>query len=338
MFLKKYKFFISVSFLLFCAWGVFAQKAPEWYLHQSVVYPSDFYITAVGEGDTREEAETAALASISLYFQTTTEVCNDLLKRYNETERGDEYSVFKNTQISEKARVTSQSEFFGVQFAQGFIVDKKFTTLAFIERDGAFEVYSQRIKLNEATMRSLLLLAEDYNNPLFGYEAASLGLPVAELTKELVKMARLVKKVSPSYFAETEILFERIKNAYNISKSNLIFKIDVENDYEEMILRTLSDLLEDNGYAVSQKNGVCLLPVKVTVDKTETSAGVFLYCGLSVNVATGTGDVIFSYSRNFPKKGAPSEAMAYRRAYQEISRELQATFMSEFEEKIHIKN
>lgn len=315
-----------------------AGKIPEWYEQQAVVYPPDFYITAVGEGKTREEAETAALATISLYFQTTTDVCNDLLKRYNETERGDSYSVFKDTQITEKARVTSQSEFFGVQFAQGFVVDKKFTTLAFIERASAFDVYNQRIKTNVTTLRSLLLIAEDYNNPIFGFEAASQGLPVVELTEQLVKMARLTKKVDSNYFAEAESLFERMKNAYQISKSNLIFKISVENDFENMILRTISDLLEDGGYSVSQTNGVCTLPVKVTVDKNQSSGGTFLYCGLIVNLATGTGEKIFSYSRNFRKKGAPTEQMAYRRAYQEIQKELQASFMPEFEEKIRLKN
>lgn len=313
------------------------QKIPEWYEHQAVVYPPAFYITAVGEGKTREEAETAALATISLYFQTTTDVCNDLLKRYNENERGDSYSVFKDTQITEKARVTSQSEFFGVQFAQGFVVDKKFTTLAFIERASAFDVYRQRINTNLATIKSLLLIAEDYNNPIFGFEAAAQGLPVVNLTEQLVKMARLTKKVDSNYFAEAEIFFERMKNAYQISKSNLIFKISVENDFEGMILRTLSDLLEDGGYSVSQTNGVCTLPVKVTVDKNQSSGGTFLYCGLVVNLATGTGEKIFSYSRNFPKKGAPTEQMAYRRAYQAIQKELQDSFMAEFEQKIRIR-
>ena len=314
-----------------------AQKIPEWYEHQAVVYPPDFYITAVGEGKTREEAETAALSTISLYFQTTTDVCNDLLKRYNETERGDSYSVFKDTQITEKARVTSQSEFFGVQFAQGFVVDKKFTTLAFIERESAFEVYDQRIKMNVATLRSLLPIAENYNNPIFGFEVASQGIPVVELTEQFVKMARLTKKVDGGYFAEAESLFERMKNAYQISKANLIFKISVENDFEDMILRTLSDLLEGGGYSVSQTNGVCALPVKVTVDKNQSSGGTFLYCGLVVNLETGTGEKIFSYSRNFSKKGAPTEQMAYRRAYQAIQKELQDSFMAEFEQKIRIR-
>ena len=132
-----------IFFSLYLAASVFAQKAPDWYLHQNVVYPSDRYITAVGEGSNRNQAENAALATMSLYFQTNTDVCNDLIKRYNEREGNNQYTFSKSTQITERAKITSQAEFFGVQFAQGFVVDGKFTTLAYIERDEAFAVYKQ---------------------------------------------------------------------------------------------------------------------------------------------------------------------------------------------------
>ncbi len=325
-----------IFFSLYLAASVFAQKAPDWYLHQNVVYPSDRYITAVGEGSNRNQAENAALATMSLYFQTNTDVCNDLIKRYNEREGNNQYTFSKSTQITERAKITSQAEFFGVQFAQGFVVDGKFTTLAYIERDEAFAVYKQRIDINTNTLRSFLMVAEDFNNPIFGVEAAAEGLPVADLTEQLVKMARIVKKVDASYFREAESMCERIRTAYQVCKTNLIFQIDVDNDYEDMISRTISDLLEDNGYAVSTLNGVCTLPVKVTVEKDSLPAGIFLYCGIVINIATGTGDTVFSYSRNFPKKGAKTEQMAYRRAYQEIQKELESTFMQEFSQKVHL--
>ena len=35
---------------------------------------------------------------------------------------------------------------------------------------------SERIKINLATLRSLLLVAEDHNNPIFGFEAASISV------------------------------------------------------------------------------------------------------------------------------------------------------------------
>lgn len=325
---------ILFLFLFLCSSFIFA-TVPEWYEHQEVVYPSDFYITAVGEGDNRESAETNALATISLYFQTTSDICNNLIKNFNEVEKGDFYSFSKSTSIQERAKITSQAEFFGVQFAKGFIVDGKYTTLAYIDRENAFSVYEQKIKNNTSIIESLMITAEDYNNPLLGFEAAKSAKPIAELNTQLLKMARLTKKVESSYFEEDNQFIQRTFSAYEISKQNRIFYITVKNDYQGMIKRVISDLLEDEGYNISEVNGICEIPIEITVDKESNDIGVFLYCGLVINIATGTGDVIFSYSRNFGKKGAKTESAAYKRAYQDIEKEIRTTFISEFNKKIN---
>ena len=49
--------FVLVCFLL--SFSVFSaeKKVPDWYEHKEVVYPGEFYISAIGEGITKEEAE-----------------------------------------------------------------------------------------------------------------------------------------------------------------------------------------------------------------------------------------------------------------------------------------
>ena len=101
-----------------------------------------------------------------------------------------------------------------------------------------------------------------------------------------------------------------------------------------MIYTTISSLMEESGYAVSKYNGVCTIPVKITVEKTESSSGIFLYCGLVVKIADGTGKDFFSYSRTFPKKGGKTERQAYNRAYQVIQEELKNSFIQEFSERL----
>ena len=93
-------------------------------------------------------------------------------------------------------------------------------------------------------------------------------------------------------------------------------------------------VIENNGYVLSQTDGVCSIPVKIKVNKEETVAGIFLYCGISIEGKTGTGQSFFSYSRTFPKKGAKSESFAYIRAFQDIQKELENSFIQEFNAKI----
>ena len=66
-------------------------KVPEWYEHRATLYPDGFYISAVGEGDSKLEAETSALATISMYFNITTEVSNELERKMREYD-GKNYS------------------------------------------------------------------------------------------------------------------------------------------------------------------------------------------------------------------------------------------------------
>ena len=330
---KKFYFIFCLFVLPFFAFTA-ENRIPDWYEHKEIVYPSEFYISAIGEGLTKEEAEINAIAQISLYFNTTTAVSNELVKKYSEVESENYYDFYSSTQIQEKSNISSNAEFFGVQFDNYFYLDGKYYTLAYIERSSAFDVYNQRIKINTAKLENLLLVAEDYNNPILGIYAAEKGVVIAEVTSELLKMARIVKKVNDSYFLETENFIQRIYSALEICKQNLVFTLTVENDYEDMVYLTLSDLLENNGYNLSKTDGVCSVFVTVTVDKEENSAGIFLYCGISVEGKTGTGETFFSYSRSFPKKGAKQESFAYKRAFQEIQKELNETFIQEFNAKL----
>ncbi len=320
------------TFLLFSK--LHAKSLPSWYGHQEIVFPPEFYITAVGEGGDRTEAEIDAVAKLSLYFKTTADINNQLLRNYQDIDSDGDYDFSKKTKITERAKISSQAEFLGVQFAEGFVLDGKFTLLAYIDRAQVFDVYSQRIRTNCAVLESLMLVAEDYNNPVLGFEAARKAVPVADVTAELLKMARTVRKTDSADFDYADSLIQRANTALQLCRKNLVFRVEVENDYEGMIFRTVSDLLEDAGYALSAAEGICAIPVKVTASRVDNAAGIFLYCGIVVNVTDGNGETVFSYSRNFPKKGARTESFAYQRAYQAMVKELEATFVQEFSAKI----
>lgn len=326
---KKICFFIT----LICNFLLFAKNVPEWYEHREVIYPDGFYITAVGEGDSKLEAEISALSGISMYFNIQTEVTNELERTMKEVD-GSSYSFNKKTEMDERAKVSSQSEFFGVQFDECFFVDGKFTTIAYIERDSVFDVYYQRIKSATSKMQSLLLTAEDFNNPLSGLEAAEEAVPLADYVSELMKMARIVKKCDESFFMEENALVQRAYNSLEICRQNLTFHLIIKNDYEDMIYTTLSSLMESAGYSVSKYDGICSIPVNVSIEKTESSSAVFLYCGLNVKISDGTGRDFFSYSRTFPKKGGKTEQQAYNRAFQVMQEELKKSFIQEFSERL----
>jgi hypothetical protein len=77
--------FVFCCYLLIFSGILFSQNTtPSWYLDTELEYPRNRFITAIGEGRTRTDAETAAIAAISLFFNTKTDVRNEIIREFNE--------------------------------------------------------------------------------------------------------------------------------------------------------------------------------------------------------------------------------------------------------------
>ncbi len=329
-FVQKIFFFIAFMSEI----PLFAVRVPAWFEHKELSYPSEFYISAIGEGATENEAKNNALSQISLFFHTNAEVCNELIKTYNETETKNSYSSKETTSIVEKAKIRSQAEFFGVQFTGSFAVKQRIYVLAFIERESVFKVYEQEIKQNALVLTHMLEYAENPKNYVTGLNCAKSAVTISALTAELVKNARIVKSVSENYFSSVENLINRSYTALKTCQENLTFTISVQNDWKDTIYTTLSKLMEERGYAVSSggDKSTSTLSVTVTADENQTGAGVFLYAKISVTALATDGKPYFSYARTFDKKGARKQADAYRLTYKMIADELKKSFIYEFDE------
>ncbi|MDR2096616.1 MAG: hypothetical protein LBP76_14030, partial [Treponema sp.] len=107
----------AVLFAVLCTGALPPQdkaSAPSWYLDREADYPSNRYISAVGEGASRAQAETAAVAGVSLFFNTSTQVRNEAIREFNEVVLGGTADLSKKTYISENTVIRSEEEFLGV--------------------------------------------------------------------------------------------------------------------------------------------------------------------------------------------------------------------------------
>ena len=69
-----------------CAVNAKSKKSPKpkWLTNPKKVYPEQLYLTAIGEGDTRSDAENMAAANLSKIFEATipkTPICHFLSDR-----------------------------------------------------------------------------------------------------------------------------------------------------------------------------------------------------------------------------------------------------------------
>lgn len=308
--------------------------APGWFSHKELLYPADQYISVVGEGGTEAEARDEAVAEIALFFKTTADICNELLRTYNESETSTTHSVANHTATIERARITSQTDFFGVQFTNSFAAAGRVYVLAFINRNDAFTRYESDIKQNVSVLQYLLSYAEDRRNAVIGYNCAKSAVSISALTAELIKNARAIKPADAARFSNAESLIERSYAALKMCRENLTFTIAVTGEWQSTVYTTLAQLLEARGYAVvaAEEPATTTLSVQVTADERKTAAGIFLYSTISVVALATDNKPYFSYARTFDKKGALRQADAYRLTYAMICDELKRSFIAEFDE------
>ncbi|MDR0730529.1 MAG: hypothetical protein LBF63_02600, partial [Treponema sp.] len=169
--------------LFFYATAFLSSQTPSWYLDKDAEYPRAFYIAAVGEGKTRAEAENAAVAGVSLFFNTSTEVRNQAIREFNEAVSGTTTEFSRKTYISENAVIRSEGDFLGVRFADPWNDQRRGTwaALAYIDRQEAAGIYASKIAANMASINSLAVDGAAETEPLYACSLLNRAVHIGSL-------------------------------------------------------------------------------------------------------------------------------------------------------------
>ena len=236
-----------------------------------------------------------------------------------------------------QSKFDSNADFFGVKYTTPFWDGTETQILAYIEREPAFLVCKQKIDLNSKKLEDLLSIEEDLNNPFSAFEAAKEAIPIADETIPIIHAARLFKSVGSDYFSESIARIQRTYSAYLRASENRTVILFVDNDFNGIVYNEIAKLLEKENCTVSSADGLCKLLVNVEPNREDFPAGIFIHASLNAVLKNGKNETIFSYSRNFEKKGAKTEQLAYRLAFMEIQSELNSSFLEEFNKQTKLK-
>jgi hypothetical protein len=185
-------------FALLCVSALSAQDAPLWITRRGAVYPPDQYVAGTGEGETAEAAQTRAIAQISQFFRTKVGDTRTLLYTYN-----DALASAEHTQASQNTVISSEAEFFGVEFADVYR-DKTgvYYAAAYINREEAGKKYEARIQAKARALDEVLKRYENSHNPRRAIKRLREARRLAVVTAEYADMAILLNSASgPRYSA-----------------------------------------------------------------------------------------------------------------------------------------
>lgn len=305
---------------------------PSWYVDTELEYPRSRYIAAVGEGKSRTDAENAALSAISLYFNTRTDVHNEVIREFNEAVTNNTTDFSKKTYITENAVVSSEQEFLGVRFATPFLVQKQqiWAALAYIDRAEASRTYESKINVNMASVNNMASDASQESEPLYVCGLLFRAIKIAGITEEYIKTAAVIDPSSTAKYSAYITQIQNIRSRYRTNRDRLTFNVFTNStDSTGRIERKLQELLEANGCIISARNPLYTVSVRLNMSEENTSSGlIFIHSGITVQ-AEGKDKTLFSYSKNYQRYGHGTLNGAYNLAFMAIEQDLEANFTTQ---------
>jgi SpoU rRNA methylase family enzyme len=291
----------------------------------------------------------AALGEISRYFVSEVQSVTEARRRYQE-ENGEVVLV---TELDEVVRVSSQVALSGVRYAASWF-DKsagEWQTVGYIDREEVLGLYDQRIQGGMGKVRHLAAPAEGAE-ALSGVARLYQALGLAKAIEADVMGAQVLAagrsdaergavsgvhqaaglSVERGRYASVLEELSDLGDAYRALKAEVTLGVTVEVEkgaeardraFSERIGRQVQAVLEGAGFVVAGEKGGYTVTVKTTQVREDYEAGIFVRCGVLLRI-DGAGKTLFSYTRNYDRRGHRTLEGAYNRAALHIEDDLEA--------------
>ena len=307
------------------------EAAPSWYLDKELQYPSRFYITALGEGRNKADAEAAAVASISMFFDTRTNVRNEAIREYNEAVTNNTTEFSGRTYVRENAVINSEVEFLGIRFTSPWQIGatQRWAVLGYIDRRETSGIYEAKINANMASINALVQDADKENEVFYACALLSKALSIGNVTEELIKIAVTVDSGAREKYGSIPAQIANVKTKYRSLRDRLSFGIQVSGaDSSGRVELTLQELFEQQGYIITARNPLYQINVRLRISEEQGTSYYFVRPGITITVERA-GKTLFSYSKNYPQSSHSNRDGAYNRSIIAVTRDLEENFIKQ---------
>ena len=326
----------SLILILSCAAHAVKRKdsKPEWLKDPKAVYPEQMYLTAIGEGDTRSDAENMAAGNLARIFESNIKAEETVNQRYMELTKNKKTDIEEQTDVTKNVNIKSQQTLFNIQYGESYTDDVgRISTIAYLNRMKTAEIYENKINKNAARIDYFMGIADKSNDPILKYAAMSAASAVSSHNELLLAQLTII---FPSAIDMLEIDYnhDKIIKDTKAAAANISCKIAIQNDEENKITIMLEELVNDLGFVLSQEN-VLLIDGKILLEKTDLKRDLeFIRYELQINVTDNKDNVIVSISekgREGHVSAPEAEARAIRTLNKKINKQLKRKLVAYFD-------
>ncbi|MCK4312950.1 MAG: LPP20 family lipoprotein, partial [Candidatus Cloacimonetes bacterium] len=220
-------------------------KPPAWLENPKAVYSEQMYLSAIGEGDSRREAENIAAGNLSKIFESKVKTDETVVQRYMELTKGDEFTYEDQTDVTKSVNIQSEQTLFNIQFAESYTNEMgRVFVLAYLNRMKTAEIYGEKINKNTESVTYFTKLCDGSDDPMMKYAAMSAASAVGMSNEVLLEQLGIIFPTSKEMLEINYNYNDLMKKTAEVAKQ-LSFKIDIKNDTENKISILVEELLTD---------------------------------------------------------------------------------------------
>jgi hypothetical protein len=318
--------FFCVLMLVSALAAVFAQDVPLWLTRRGAVFPPELYVTGVGEGRAAEEAQTRALAQIAQFFQTKVGDTRTLLYTYNDALG----AAAENTQSSQNTVISSEADFFGVEFADLYRDGTGvYHALAYIDREEAGKKYEARIQANALVLSELLRRYENTANPRAALIKLAGARQLAVVTANYADMAVLLNSAAASRYTVLPAIVTGFDSAIEANERRLTVSISLNDESARAIALKTAEILRRDGFLLADTGGVYTVFINFETNGNETRNYHTVEPVLDIILEAQDGTPLVTYQKKYPLFRHVTRGEALQRALRNIEQDLGGEFARE---------
>ena len=247
----KKNLFIIISILV-CSTGVFAQKIPSWVEKPSESFPEKNYITAVGEGRTKTQAEVNAIEKLAAVFG------RDISSETKSTSRMVQARADGSVVTAEASGIerdvvqkVNAEDLVGVEIKDTCKDGKTYYAIAVMNRENARTAIISEINKNEPEIKKILAMKVSDKKSMENYSRLSLAHETA------VYDEKLLKKLDVLDSKEADSLRKSVTASLSVKKEllSVAFQIpvyvSVVNDPMNVFRPAFCKMISDVGFNTS---------------------------------------------------------------------------------------
>jgi len=302
-----------------------------------MLYSDSEYIAQRGRGVTRAAAETDGTAQLARFLNT--QVSSQL--RIAERESIQNGTVQSSTLIEQETFIKSQMNLFGVRYAQNAYFNKQqkeWITVAYIDRNEAWKVYSPRFKQQAESFTQLLSAAENETDPFrkaLRFTAAQNYLRTADYQNADI-LGQLLHPVKMNEeFAAVRSQVSRLPGLLDNTRRNASVHIECPGDFESLVTNVFSREFAALGFPVANNRNSASAICRITIIEgmQQRDLGIFYHPSLQAVITSNSAqstETLFTFSADGERAQAVTPDVAKRRAYQSLADKVKENFRAEF--------